>query len=152
MSLDVYLTLPGQPSRDIGSGIFVREGGEMKEITRAEWDTAFPGRVPTVAVQDEDSESNEVYWANITHNLNQMAEAAGLLYPLWHPEDIGAATADQLINPLRAGLALLESDRQRFEQFNPSNGWGSYDALVKFTKRYLAACEEYPDATVTVSR
>lgn len=94
----------------------------------------------------------EVYWANITHNLGTMAGEAGIYKHLWRPEEIGITKAHQLIEPLRAGLELLRSDRERFEKFNPENGWGSYDGLVRFVEKYLAACEENPDADVRASR
>ena len=94
----------------------------------------------------------EVYSANITHNLNKMAEDAGIYYHLWRPEEIGITTAAQLIEPLRNGLALLKSDQARFEKFDASNGWGVYSHLVSFVEEYLAACEKNPDATVHVSR
>lgn len=91
---------------------------------------------------------------NITHNLNRMAEEAGLYKPLWHPEDesIAAVYARDLIQPLRRGLLVLTQDISRLKQFNPENGWGSYDTLLKFTKRYLEACETYPDTIIQVSR
>lgn len=93
-----------------------------------------------------------VYERNITHNLNGMAEAAGIYYALWRPEEIGIETAAQLIEPLRAGLALLRSDPERFKKFNPDNGWGDYDGLVDFVSEYLAACEANPDAKVEANR
>ena len=43
------------------------------EITRAEWDELYPGRVPTVLLEIPAAEETEVYWANITHNLGAMA-------------------------------------------------------------------------------
>ena len=92
------------------------------------------------------------YSANITHNLGKMAAEAGIYEHLWRPDDIGVTRAKQLIEPLRAGLALLKSDRARFEVFNAPNGWGTYDPFVAFVEKYLAACEECPDATVSVSR
>lgn len=94
----------------------------------------------------------EVYSANITHNLNKMAEAAGIYEYLWRPDEIGITTAAQLIGPLEAGLALLKSDPERFEAYNSPNGWGLYKHFVPFVEKYLEACKEYPDATVTVSR
>lgn len=153
MSLDVCLTLAGYGNKRVGSGIFVREDGELKEVTRAEWDKKAGGKEPVIVPVDEYAwDEEEVYWANITHNLGRMADEAGIYQYLWRPDELGIKTAAELIEPLRAGLIRLESNQVHFEQFNPSNGWGSYDALVSFTRRYLAACEEYPEATVTVSR
>jgi len=93
-----------------------------------------------------------IYDANITHNLNNMADEAGIYKHLWRPEEIGITHAKQLINPLREGLALLLSDPERFKKFDPKNKWGDYDGLVKFVRSYAAACEENPNAEVSVSR
>lgn len=121
-----------------------------------------------------------VYEANITHNLGKMADAAGLYEAMWRPELVVAppevaaqirqlekerrwseaddlksgrtAKARDLIPLLQAGLARLRGDPQRYQAFNPENGWGNYDGLVRFTADYLAACEEHPDAVVRVSR
>ena len=98
--------------------------------------------------------SNEecVYESNITHNLGRMAEEAGIYMHLWRPEEIGVTTAGQLIEPLRAGVALLKSDPPRFEKHNAKNGWGLYEHFVPWVEKYLRACEENPNATVTASR
>jgi hypothetical protein len=81
-----------------------------------------------------------------------MADAAGIYIPLWRPDEIGITHAKQLVGPLTAGLAKLQSDPHAFKVHNPSNGWGSYDGLVAFVADYLNACKAHPDATVRVSR
>jgi hypothetical protein len=93
-----------------------------------------------------------VFNCNITHNLGGMAEAAGIYKHLWRPEELGIKKAKELIEPLEVGLALLKSDPERFKEFNPLNLWGSYDGLVSFVEKYLAACKEYPNADVSASR
>lgn len=93
-----------------------------------------------------------VYDRNITHNLNRMAEEAGIYKPLWRPDEIEITHAKQLIEPLRTGLERLKADPDRFRKLNPANGWGSYEGLVEFVEEYLHACEEHPDAEVSVSR
>jgi hypothetical protein len=93
-----------------------------------------------------------VYWANITHNLSRMADAAGLYCPLWRPGEIGIERAAQLIDPLEEGLARLRVDADTFKAMEPANGWGTYDGLISFVRAYLAACRKHPDATVGVSR
>src|SRR5690242_20071192 len=112
MSLDVTLTLPSAATPRTGTGIFIRENGRTKEITRAEWDEKFPGPEPVmpreVLVQD-----GTVFDRNITHNLNAMAGEAGIYKHLWRPEELGITHARQLIEPLRAGLELLRSDPER---------------------------------------
>lgn len=93
-----------------------------------------------------------IYDRNITHNLNRMAGEAGVYEHLWRPDEIGVTKAAQLIEPLRAGLAKLIAEPDRFRAFNPANGWGDYEGLVAFVQEYLHACEENPDADVSVSR
>ena len=94
----------------------------------------------------------EVYEAGITHNLGKMAAEAGIYEYLWHPEEVGITAAKHLIPLLEAGLKLLLSDPDRFRQFNPENGWGTYEGLVNFTAKYLDACLTHPDAEIRVSR
>lgn len=99
------------------------------------------------------SESQEeVYWANITHNLNKMAGEAGIYEALWRPDEVGITHASQLIEPLSKGLELLRSDPARFTVFNASNGWGKYENLMRFVADYLEACCNHPSAEVSVSR
>lgn len=94
----------------------------------------------------------EVFTANITHNVGRMAREAGIYEALWEPEEHGIEEAGQLIPILRAGIERLTADPDGFRKFNPENGWGSYEGLLEFTRRYLAACEDNPDATVRVWR
>ncbi len=125
MSLDVYLDRP----RTI------------------EHRCAHCGKIEVVQIGED-----RVYDANITHNLGCMAEAAGIYQHLWRPEELGIKTAGELVEPLRCGLAILISDPAHFATFNASNGWGVYAHFVPFVREYLRACEENPDATVSVSR
>jgi hypothetical protein len=96
--------------------------------------------------------ANAVFSANITHNLAPMAMAAGIYEALWRPEEIGATTASDLIEVLRAGLDRLESNPDEYRPHNPKNGWGSYQRLVEFVRAYLDACEAHPNARVRADR
>jgi len=118
----------------------------------------------------EDNE--EVYWANITHNLREMADDAGIYEALWRPhrlkegynipeneykaeckfEDENTSKAKDIIPLLEKGLADLKARPKHFEKFNSPNGWGMYEHFVPFVEKYLEACKEYPDAIVEVSR
>ena len=150
MSLDVYLSTPkpASPIREQATALLALiESGQRTEhepIDDAEIDLAEALRTYVAPTR--------VYDANITHNLGEMAAAAGIYKYLWRPEELGITTARQLIEPLRAGLELLESDPARFKAYNPENGWGSYDGLVRFVREYLEACEAAPDASVRVWR
>jgi hypothetical protein len=94
----------------------------------------------------------EVYWANITHNLGKMAGEAGIYEALWRPEEIGKTKANEIIELLQKGLADLKARPEHFETFNSPNRWGMYEHLVPFVEKYLEACKEYPDAIIEVSR
>ena len=150
MSLDVYLTTEDVRTSRSRSGIFIREDGQIKEISRLEWGMRHPGREPVTA--QPDTESRTAYHANITHNLNEMAGEAGLYKAMWRPDEHGYTTAKQILPILKHGLAVLELTPSRFEKFNPKNGWGSYEVLVEFVREYIAACEEFPEAEIRVSR
>jgi hypothetical protein len=94
----------------------------------------------------------EVYSANITHNLGALAEEAGIYKHLWRPEEIGITKAAQLIEPLRAGLTLMKADPPRFKKHDSPNGWGMYENFVPWIEKYLAACEGNPEASISVDR
>ena len=100
-----------------------------------------------------------VYSGNITHNLGAMAGAVVLsngmtLYQvLWRPdEQQGLKFARDIVDLLDEGWNILLSDPEKYKQFNPENGWGSYDGLEKFVYNYRNACWDNPDAELRVSR
>lgn len=99
-----------------------------------------------------DDAGEEIYWANITHNLTKMADEAGIYKALWRPDENGMLKASDLIASLTDGLALLVAEPSRFEKFNASNGWGTYEDFVPFVAKYLEACKNNPNAEVRVSR
>jgi hypothetical protein len=101
----------------------------------------------TYTEQDE-----QVYWANITHNLGEMADKAGIYKALWRPEEINAEKAQDIMKLLEDGLTDLKNRPEYFEQFNSPNGWGMYEHFVPFVEEYLNACKEYPEALIEVSR
>jgi hypothetical protein len=125
MSLDVYLTIPKEPGLCWCSTCGHKHPGQ---------------------------DYAEVYSAAITHNLTEMAEEAGIYKACWRPDEIGITHAEQLIPLLEKGLAALESNPKHFEAFNPKNGWGSYEGLVRWVRNYLDACRAFPAAKVRVSR
>ena len=114
-------------------------------LTRKKWVSYDEGKTHT-------EENEEVYWANITHNLNKMAGEAGIYEALWRPEEIGKTKANEIVKLLEKGLADLKTRPKHFETFNSPNGWGMYEHFVPFVEKYLEACKEYPDAIIEVSR
>lgn len=104
----------------------------------------------------------EVFEANITHNLIEMASVCGLYNPMWRPyrlynipdEDGDSFTAEagEIYDALMEGIKILKSDPDRFKQFNASNGYGTYEGLLGVAKRYAEACKRYPNAKVHTCR
>lgn len=147
MSLDVTL-LTDTPKEKIGTGVFVRKDGANVELTldevREKW--------PDADVSLDKYETQEVYTANITHNLNKMAMAAGLYDALWRPDEQNWKIASDIIPALEAGLTKLAEDPETFKKYQPENNWGTYDGFVTFVGNYLIACKENPEARIEVSR
>lgn len=92
-----------------------------------------------------------VYDRNVTHNLAQMAGEAGVYECVWRPKEHGFLKAQELVTPLQNAIRQMRVDPERFKRLNPSNGWGSYDGLLEVFEEYLAACKEYPEASVRTS-
>ena len=82
---------------------------------------------------------------NITHELGIMADEAGIYDAIWRPDEIGIKTASQLIPWLEQGIKTLENNPSYYKEFNPDNGWGDYDVLLRFVKELLSICREFPD-------
>lgn len=99
-----------------------------------------------------------VHDGNITHNLGKMADAVKLsddltlYHVLWRPDEHGLVYAADIVDYLFKGLEILKRDPKKFRQYNPKNGWGSYEGLVEFVRKYLDACLENPDAEIGVCR
>jgi hypothetical protein len=89
---------------------------------------------------------------NITHNLNKMAEAAGIYGMLWRPEENGYKKAGEMLELLERGLADLKAQPDHYKQFNSDNGWGTYNGFINFVEGVVAVCKEHPDADVFAYR
>ena len=104
------------------------------------------------------TQPTSVYSSNITHNLGAMAREVKLsndktLYDiLWRPEEHGFYFAREISELLDEGWNILLSDPEEYRQYNPENGWGSYDGLCDFVYRYRNACWDNPEAELRVSR
>jgi hypothetical protein len=134
-------------------------------LTRKKWVSYDEGKTLT---EDHDT----IYSANITHNLGEMADKAGIYEALWRPhrlkegynipdgdydseydfEDKNITIASEIIPFLEKGLSDLKSRPEYFEKYNSDNGWGTYHDFVPFVEKYLNACIAYPNAIVNVWR
>jgi len=99
-----------------------------------------------------------VYGGNITHNLGKMAGEVKLsndltLYDiLWRPDEHDLKFAREISELLNEGWNILLSEPEHYKQWDPENGWGSYEGLVDFVYKYRNACWDNPDAELRVSR
>lgn len=89
---------------------------------------------------------------NITHNLINMAEEAGIYKVIWRPDEIGIKKAKDMIDILEEGLLTLQAEPLNFKRFNPRSGWGSYQSLLCAVSELLEACKEFPESNVEVHR
>lgn len=110
------------------------------------------GTILSLDVHLTDAEGQAVFSANITHNMGAMAREAGIYECLWRPDEHGITKAVQIIEPLAAGVVRLATEKARFDVFNPSNGWGSWEVFLPWCAEYLQACRDNQDADVRVSR
>ena len=101
---------------------------------------------------NREAEEIEVFSANITHNLNTMAEKAGIYKHLWRPEELEIKNAGDLIEPVSKGLADMKARPGFYKKFDSPNGWGLYKHFVPWIERYLEACRKWPDAEIGISR
>ncbi|MFI3293523.1 MAG: hypothetical protein SNI70_08395 [Rikenellaceae bacterium] len=98
---------------------------------------------------EDQYDDGKISWHNITHNLNVMAKEAGIYEVLWHPERVNISSAKDMIPILETGVEELEKNPEKYKKYNPENGWGDYENLVKFAKSVLNDCYKYPDAIVS---
>lgn len=83
--------------------------------------------------RDEDP---DVWWANITHNMNKMADTipvstnddrveATLYDYVWRPEEQREKVdSTVMLRVLTEGINYMISNRKKLLKFNPENGWG----------------------------
>ena len=119
-----------------------------------------PGTAPKITTgdyagldgEDEFSDGEELWSANITHNLGRMARESGFYQELWRQEEIPIIKASQLIEPLRAGIARLKERPKYYKQFDAPNGWGTYEQFLPWLDELLSACATWPHADVHTCR
>ena len=98
-----------------------------------------------------ETDMEEVYTGNITHNLSRMAKEVGLYACLWGWEAHGKQ-AKEIVADLRQGLNKLKSDPDYYKQFDAPNGWGKYTNLASFVQEVLYYCTQHPDARIRISK
>ena len=98
--------------------------------------------------------------SNITHNLTDMARAAGVYCELWRPEEefitdlnlYGEIKAVRLIRPLEGAIRRMKSAPTHFRQYDAPNGWGTYDDFLRFCEEVLKGCKAHPASILSANR
>lgn len=94
-------------------------------------------------------DGNEVFDANITHNLSKMAQQFPNAYEaIWNPTITGYVYAKEIIPILSSFLANMVTNSEKYREFDSQNGWGLFDNFVPWLIEYLEACKKYPNAKI----
>ena len=197
MSLDLYIR-SNRPIKHRGTGVFVRDNGQTRELNTIEEVKAHFPDADTSGIEIHEWEDDELFHCNMTHNLTEMAEHVpingtngSLTLPrdferdkpdfepkpltaynlLWHPEtnpllkqvhvksvdldgednEYDATAIDaELVRQSCAVHLYIKNHREELSKYNPSNGWGSYENLLKCSGDFVKAlldipAEEYSD-------
>lgn len=108
---------------------------------------------------------------SLTHNLTAMASHVSVgsikiyssatsyedkelsLYDvLWRPEEHYLYYVEDLLPYYEKGLQELLNDPDKYEKYNPENGWGSYDNLVEQLTKLVYVCKINKNASVNADR
>jgi|DEB0MinimDraft_10_1074344.scaffolds.fasta_scaffold92653_3 hypothetical protein len=93
-----------------------------------------------------------VWHGNITHNLNVMADKAGIYMEVWRPNEIGVKKAFDIVSALGKAIKDLQTRPSYYRKYNPKNNWGSYETFLEFIKQYQFNCKKYPNSMIGVCR
>lgn len=161
MSLSLYI-ISKNPVIHRGTGVYIRENGETRELeTKQEVLKYFPDVNPD-EIDEYSYEDDEYFHLNLTHNLVKMAQECKLLgshlsleggstvtlYDLiWHPkENLGIVVPDmEYLQDITSCYKALLENAEFFKKYNPDNGWGSYEQLLKGVKKYLCVLQSISD-------
>src|SRR2546430_8893089 len=126
--LDVHDALGGvREHRRVANDRVPRAAHDGRGEGEAAREVAGVEGVMSLSIYLEKVRPTVVYETNVTHNLNKMADEAGIYKHLWRPEEIGITKAGQLVHPLIDAISLMTEQPQRFIALNLKNGWGSYE-------------------------
>ena len=86
-------------------------------------------------------------WINHTSNTAAMIKEVCGSYPsAWN----GKRCSD-MYPVLMQGASLLNLNREKYRQFEPSNKWGTVETTIDFLMKISDNCDKYPTAIIEVS-
>lgn len=146
--MSLYLYLKTKKKRQyVGTGVFVRENGKTRELETIEEVKAHFPDADTSEIEERVYETNCIFGQNITRNLCDMADHVPcndgkntLYHLLWTPDEHDfKVVTEQYRLYVAECLAYMLTHRTELEQYNPKNGWGSYEGLYNFTLKLAEA-------------
>lgn len=101
-------------------------------------------------ITENNEDGVELWWRNITHNVNKMADKCGLYKPLWCANEY--ESNKDIVEGISSGIKKAIEMRWELEAMNPENGWGSHKDLLLFAYAVRDALIEFPHGIVHISK
>jgi len=166
MSLDLYIK-SRRLVRHRGTGVFVRDNGQTRELkTLAEVREHFPDADLTDVIPIAGTDGAVTLPRDFERGKPDFQPKPLSAYNLlWHPEtnpllknetlhrkdddgeewDVEVTRIDaELVRQVMAVQHYTANHREELEQYNPDNGWGTYDQLLRATQDLLIALLDIP--------
>ena len=89
-----------------------------------------------------------LFQTNITNNLHDM-------YYKCRDKELGLKKLNGLSSKkalpiVKRAIEDMIKNKEEYEKLNPSNGWGSYDGLLRDLRNLKESCEQIPDGVIEV--
>lgn len=89
-----------------------------------------------------------LFQTNITYNLADMYykcidKELGL-------EKLDGLSSKEALPIVKRAIEDMIENKEEYEKLNPSNGWGSYDGLLRDLRNLKESCEQIPDGVIEV--
>jgi hypothetical protein len=115
-----------------------------------------------------EEETTDVGYWNLTYNLLDMLNVAfgltdepnGLSVPeqvvfkkegsKYYFDQWKNKTAQECEQSVQDAIERMEADPEKYKQYNPPNGWGTYEGALTILRDFLKTCREYPHAKVRI--
>lgn len=89
-----------------------------------------------------------LFQTNITYNLSDMYykcidKELGL-------KKLNGLSSKEALPIVKRAIEDMIKNKEEYEKLNPSNGWGSYDGLLRDLRNLKESCEQIPDGVIEV--
>lgn len=89
-----------------------------------------------------------LFQTNITYNLSDMYykcidKELGL-------KKLNGLSSKKALPIVKRAIEDMIKNKEEYEKLNPSNGWDSYDGLLRDLRNLKESCEQIPDGVIEV--